>query len=73
MLVVWDWATALVNAEMIRFSLPFADWWRSVLVRFSIWKITDDTVQSEQAFSVDGGKTWEVNWINHYTRLNGDS
>ncbi len=42
---------------------------RSVLVRFSIWKITDDTAQSEQAFSEDGGKTWEVNWINKYTRM----
>jgi len=42
---------------------------RNLLVRFSIWKITDDSAQSEQAFSADGGKTWEVNWINHYTRL----
>jgi hypothetical protein len=41
---------------------------RSVLVRFSMWKITSDTAQSEQAFSDDGGKTWEVNWINRYTR-----
>jgi hypothetical protein len=24
--------------------------------------------QSEQAFSTDGGKTWETNWINRYTR-----
>jgi hypothetical protein len=43
---------------------------RSVLVRFSMWKITDDAAQSEQAFSDDGGKTWEVNWINKYTRVN---
>ncbi|HEY2469648.1 MAG TPA: hypothetical protein VGI45_17640 [Terracidiphilus sp.] len=42
---------------------------RSLLVRFSIWKTSSDTAQSEQAFSDDGGKTWEVNWINHYTRL----
>ena len=42
---------------------------RSVLVHFSMWKITDDTAQSEQAFSEDGGKTWEVNWVNQYTRL----
>jgi hypothetical protein len=41
---------------------------KSVLVRFSIWGITPDTAQSEQAFSEDGGKTWEVNWINKYTR-----
>ena len=42
---------------------------RSILVRFSIWRITDETAQSEQAFSDDGGRTWQVNWINHYTRL----
>jgi hypothetical protein len=41
---------------------------RSILVRFSIWKISPTTAQSEQAFSGDGGKTWEVNWINKYTR-----
>lgn len=42
---------------------------RAILVRFSIWGITHDTAQSEQAFSQDGGKTWETNWINHYTRI----
>ncbi len=40
-----------------------------ILVRFSIWRTSADTAQSEQAFSDDGGKTWEVNWINKYTRL----
>jgi len=45
---------------------------RSVLVHFSMWKITDDEAQSEQAFSKDGGKTWEVNWTNHYTRAKSD-
>jgi hypothetical protein len=42
---------------------------RAVLVRFQIWSITHDSAQSEQAFSVDGGKTWEVNWVNKYTRI----
>ena len=42
---------------------------RSVLVRFSMWRIDADRAQSEQAFSDDGGKTWEVNWINKYTRV----
>jgi hypothetical protein len=42
---------------------------KTILVRFSIWGITPDTAQSEQAFSDDGGKTWEVNWINKYTRV----
>jgi hypothetical protein len=41
---------------------------RNILIKFSIWKVTDNTAQSEQAFSDDGGKTWEVNWINQYTR-----
>jgi hypothetical protein len=41
---------------------------RSVLVRFSIWGINTDSAQSEQAFSTDGGNTWEVNWVNRYTR-----
>ena len=42
---------------------------KTILVRFSIWSITPDTAQSEQAFSDDGGKTWETNWVNKYTRL----
>jgi hypothetical protein len=41
---------------------------KSVLVRFSMWGMTQDTARSEQAFSTDGGKTWEVNWINEYAR-----
>jgi len=41
-----------------------------ILVRCSIWRITEDTAQSEQAFSDDGGKTWEVNWVNKYARTN---
>jgi hypothetical protein len=46
---------------------------RMILVRFSIWGITADTAQSEQAFSDDGGKTWEVNWINQYVRVKDES
>jgi hypothetical protein len=44
---------------------------KSILVRFSIWPITADTAQSEQAFSDDGGATWEVNWVNYYSRDRG--
>lgn len=25
-----------------------------------------------QAFSDDGGKSWEINWINTYTRVKGE-
>jgi BNR/Asp-box repeat len=46
---------------------------RVVYVRF-IW--SDTTTKSphfEQAFSDDGGKTWEVNWITNQTRVNDES
>ncbi|HLJ86731.1 MAG TPA: hypothetical protein VKZ53_07895 [Candidatus Angelobacter sp.] len=46
---------------------------RSIMVRFSIWGISADKAQSEQAFSADGGKTWETNWINHYTRISNQT
>jgi hypothetical protein len=42
---------------------------KAILVRFIMTPLTADTAQSEQAFSNDGGKTWETNWINKYTRV----
>ena len=45
---------------------------KTILVRFSIWGLTPDRAQSEQAFSDDGGKTWETNWVNKYTRIPSD-
>jgi hypothetical protein len=42
---------------------------RAVLVRFIITKISDDACHFEQAFSEDGGKTWEINWIADDTRV----
>ncbi|HKO52148.1 MAG TPA: hypothetical protein VJV79_30780, partial [Polyangiaceae bacterium] len=36
---------------------------RAVFVRFVISGITSNSAHFEQAFSDDGGKTWEVNWI----------
>jgi hypothetical protein len=42
---------------------------RTIWVRFSIWRITPETARSEQAFSADAGKTWEVNWVNEYTKV----
>lgn len=42
---------------------------RAILVRFVISDITQDSCRFEQAFSDDGGKTWEVNWIAVDTRI----
>jgi hypothetical protein len=42
---------------------------RAILVRFVISEITPDSCHFEQAFSDDGGKTWEVNWIAADTRV----
>jgi hypothetical protein len=42
---------------------------RAILVRFIISDITADSCHFEQAFSDDGGKTWEVNWIATDTRV----
>jgi hypothetical protein len=41
---------------------------RVILVRFVISDITPTSAHFEQAFSDDGGKTWEVNWIATDTR-----
>ena len=42
---------------------------RAILVRFIISDITNTSARFEQAFSEDGGKTWEVNWIAIDTRI----
>jgi len=44
---------------------------RTIMVRFSISGITADTCHFEQAFSADGGKTWEVNFIVDEERVKG--
>ena len=36
---------------------------RAIFVRFVISDITPNSCHFEQAFSSDGGRTWEVNWI----------
>ena len=41
---------------------------RPIKVRFEIVRITADSYRFEQAFSADGGKTWELNWIAIDTR-----
>ena len=42
---------------------------RAIFVRFVISDITPNSCRFEQAFSDDGGKTWEVNWVATDTRV----
>jgi hypothetical protein len=45
---------------------------RPIRVRF-VWSgVTTPTPRWEQAFSDDGGETWETNWVMEFTR-NGDT
>ena len=41
---------------------------RTVLVRFVISEVTANSARFEQAFSDDGGATWESNWLAVDTR-----
>lgn len=42
---------------------------RAILLRFAISDVTPDSCHFEQAFSTDGGKTWEANFIVSETRV----
>jgi len=42
---------------------------RHIFCRFIWSKITANSCQWEQAFSMDGGKTWETNWMNTFERV----
>jgi hypothetical protein len=42
---------------------------KAILVRFVIDVLDPDHCRFEQAFSADGGATWEVNWIASDTRM----
>jgi hypothetical protein len=42
---------------------------RAILVRFLVIPVDADTIRFEQAFSDDGGQTWEVNWLATDTRV----
>jgi hypothetical protein len=42
---------------------------RHIYSRFIWSKITANSAQWEQAFSEDGGKTWETNWIMEFERV----
>ena len=42
---------------------------QAIRVRFLWSDITETTCRWEQAFSTDGGETWEVNWVMESTRV----
>lgn len=41
---------------------------RAILVRFLIIPVSPSEVRFEQAYSTDGGATWEINWVATDTR-----
>ena len=45
---------------------------RQIYVRFIFSNLTPRSFELEQAFSVDGGGTWEPNWLASFTRM-GDN
>ncbi len=42
---------------------------KAVVVRYRWTLLTGDHPRFEQAFSADGGRTWETNWTTDYTRV----
>ncbi|HEY0503973.1 MAG TPA: hypothetical protein VGD42_10810 [Lysobacter sp.] len=45
---------------------------KAILVRFVISQVTADSARFEQAYSDDGGRSWETNWIATDVRI-GDA
>jgi len=42
---------------------------RPICVRFVFSEVTRETFRFEQAFSADEGRTWEVNWVSTFARV----
>lgn len=78
-----QWSISFVNSAAGEFSAPMIGGFRdgrgefynqesfrgrAIFVRFVFSDITPKSFKLEQAFSGDGGKTWEANWIATFTR-----
>ena len=46
---------------------------RAIYVRFTWSNIASPAPHFEQAYSADGGRSWEVNWVTEQTRTDGAS
>jgi hypothetical protein len=46
---------------------------RAIYVRFIFSDITPNAFRLEQAFSADGGKTWEANWIARFSKVSAQT
>lgn len=44
---------------------------RPIFVRYTWSEITDVSCRWDQAFSADGGRSWETNWVMEFTRTDG--
>ncbi|HEU4945525.1 MAG TPA: hypothetical protein VFT31_00075 [Kribbella sp.] len=78
-----QWTIYWVNSRDCRLQPPVRGRWadgscrlvgedehegRPILASYRWSDITEQTAHWEQAFSVDGGKTWELNWTMDFTR-----
>jgi hypothetical protein len=78
-----EWTIYWVNSRDGRLQPPVSGRWEDgrfvgvgedqyggfqILARYMWADITATTARWEQAFSVDDGKTWETNWVMHWTR-----
>jgi hypothetical protein len=41
----------------------------AIYVRFIFSDVSDEAFRLEQAFSADGGKTWQPNWIAKFAKV----
>ena len=45
---------------------------RAIRTRYTWSRITTDSARWEQAYSADGGRTWETNWVMDYRRTEAE-